>query len=63
MAANRGSTQGPAGKKIMDQPELFKRFKYIRFKEFRAPEGRAAWPERSVMFAFARQRRDFVDLY
>ena len=58
---DRGQRKRALGTRGTDPVEKFKGFKYIRFKEFRAPEGRAELPggaeaERLSFFCAAAQR-------
>ena len=53
---DRGARKRGRGSRGNFSDKSFKRFKLIKFKEFRAPEGRES-------LSFARQRSDFVYLY
>ena len=52
---DRGQRKRALGTKFTDPADQFKRFKFIRFKMFRATERES--------LSFARQRSDFVYLY
>ena len=60
---DRGSEKRARETRFMEWPELFKRFKFIRFKVFRAPRGSAATGPRGAYLFFCAAAPIFIDLY